>query len=48
MESDKKILVVEDSDVQRAVCVEQLKGIGFTNIFEAGDGVEALARIFHE
>ena len=42
MEDDKKILVVEDSDVQRAVCVDQLKEIGFINIFEAGNGAEAL------
>ena len=42
MEDDKKILVVEDSDVQRAVCIDQLKQIGFTNIFEAGNGIEAL------
>jgi two-component system, sensor histidine kinase and response regulator len=42
MENDKKILVVEDSDVQRTVCVEQLQIIGLTNIFEAENGVEAL------
>ena len=42
MEQEKKILVVEDSEVQRAVCVDQLKQIGFTNIFEAGNGIEAL------
>ena len=42
MENDKKILVVEDSQVQREVCVDQLRDIGFINIFEAENGIQAL------
>ncbi len=42
MENEKKILVVEDSQVQREVCVEQLRDIGFANIFEAENGIQAL------
>lgn len=42
MENDKKILVVEDSQVQREVCVDQLRDIGFKYIFEAENGIQAL------
>ena len=42
MEDEKKILVVEDSSLQREVCVDQLRDIGFNNVFEAENGIAAL------
>ncbi len=42
MTDEKKILVVEDSRLQREVCVEQLREIGFKNILEAENGIAAL------
>jgi len=42
MEVEKKILVVEDSEVQREVCIDKLNQFGFDNIFTASNGVEAL------
>ncbi len=38
MEFNKKILVIEDSQIQRKICVSQLKRAGFNNIEEATNG----------
>jgi len=43
LDTSKKILVVEDSDLQREICVHQLKGLGFENVSSAKDGFEAHA-----
>ena len=45
MDFKKKILVVEDSQVQRAICVSQLKQAGFENIEVAEDGNVAYSRL---
>lgn len=37
-----KILVLEDHDFQRAFTVAELRALGYTEIFEAGDGAQAL------
>jgi len=42
---NKKILVVEDSQFQRAICVAQLKQAGFQNIEVAGDGNDAYSKL---
>lgn len=41
-QSDRKILVVEDEPVLRAIAIDMLSDTGF-GIFEAGSGDEALA-----
>ena len=45
MDFKKKILVVEDSQVQRAICVSQLKQAGFENIEVAEDGNVAYSKL---
>ncbi|MBT3185698.1 MAG: response regulator [Nitrospina sp.] len=45
MDFNKKILVVEDSQFQRAICVAQLKQAGFQNIEVAGDGNDAYSKL---
>ena len=40
-----KCLVVDDSTTMRRIVVNALKTVGFTDIVEAGDGQEALAKI---
>ena len=42
MNNVNNILVVEDSDVQREVCIDRLKEFGFENIYSATNGIEAL------
>jgi len=41
----KKILVVEDSKIQRTICVSQLKQAGYENIEIAEDGVDAYSKL---
>ena len=41
MNKDTKILVVEDSDFQREICIHQLKELGFDNLSSATNGLEA-------
>lgn len=41
MNEDKKILVVEDSGLQREICIHQLKELGFESVSGASDGLEA-------
>ena len=41
----KKILVVEDSKIQRTICVSQLKQAGYENIEIAEDGVHAYSKL---
>jgi len=38
MDFKKKILLVEDSQFQRTICVSQLKQVGFENVEVANDG----------
>ena len=45
MDFKKKILVVEDSQFQRTICVSQLKQAGFENIEVAEDGNVAYSRL---
>lgn len=40
-----KIMVVDDSSTMRRIVVNTLKKIGYSDIMEAGDGKEALAKI---
>jgi two-component system chemotaxis response regulator CheY len=40
-----KFLVVDDSATMRRIVINSLQRIGFTDITEAGDGVEALDKI---
>lgn len=40
-----KVLVVDDSGVMRKIIIRALNGCGVNDIVEAGDGVEALAKI---
>jgi two-component system chemotaxis response regulator CheY len=40
----KAILVVDDSSTMRRIVINTLARCGFTNITEAGNGVEALAK----
>jgi len=42
---NKKILVVEDSQFQRTICVAQLQQAGFENIEVAGDGNDAYSKL---
>jgi CheY-like chemotaxis protein len=39
----RKVLVVEDSQPQRALAADLVKGMGAAEVFEAANGVEALA-----
>jgi two-component system chemotaxis response regulator CheY len=39
-----KFLVVDDSATMRRIVVNSLQRIGYTDVLEAGDGVEALAK----
>jgi two-component system chemotaxis response regulator CheY len=39
-----KVLVVDDSGVMRKIIIRSLNALGVTDIVEAGDGVEALAK----
>ncbi len=45
MDFKKKILVVEGSQIQRAICVSQLKQAGFENIEVAEDGNVAYSKL---
>jgi two-component system, chemotaxis family, chemotaxis protein CheY len=45
MDLKKKILVVEDSVIQRTICVSQLKQAGFENVEVAGDGNIAYSKL---
>lgn len=45
MDLNKKILVVDDSQIQLAVCVNQLKQLGFEKIAVAKDGKKAYSII---
>jgi len=40
-----KILIVDDSSTMRRIISNTLKKIGYTDLIEAGDGKEALARM---
>jgi two-component system chemotaxis response regulator CheY len=40
-----KVLVVDDSGVMRKIIVRALNNCGVTDVIEAGDGVEALAKM---
>jgi two-component system chemotaxis response regulator CheY len=40
-----KVLVVDDSGVMRKIIVRALNTCGVTDVVEAGDGVEALAKL---
>lgn len=45
MDFKKKILLVEDSQFQRVICVSQLKQAGFENIEVAENGNEAYSKL---
>ncbi len=45
MDFKKKILLVEDSQIQRTICVAQLKQAGFENIEVAEDGIIAYSKL---
>ncbi|MBL7021432.1 MAG: response regulator [Nitrospinaceae bacterium] len=45
MDFKKKILLVEDSQFQRAICISQLQQAGFENIEIAEDGKIAYSRL---
>ena len=45
---DRRVLVVEDSASQRAFAVDLLRTLGAAEVFEAGNGVEALAILERE
>ena len=44
-ENDLKILVVDDFSATRSLVINQLRKIGYNNMFEAEDGFSALARL---
>ena len=44
-EKDLKILVVDDFSVTRTIVINQLSKLGYSNTFEAENGVSALARL---
>ena len=48
MDTNKKVLVVEDSDYQRAIYIYHLNQLGFYNLTEAKDGSEAFSQIENE
>lgn len=41
--AEKKVLVVDDSSTMRRILVNTLNRLGFTQVAQAGNGVEALA-----
>ncbi len=43
--SDLKILAVDDSPTMRRIIINTLKRAGFTDVIEAGDGKEAMAKL---
>ena len=43
-----KCLIVDDSTTMRRILVNALKSIGYTDLIEAGDGREALAKLTPE
>jgi CheY-like chemotaxis protein len=45
MDKEKIILVVEDSDLQREICIHQLKDLGFKNVSGATNGLQAMAHL---
>ncbi len=49
MEDGKiRFLVVDDSPTMRRIVINALKNIGYTNIVEAEDGKDALAKLYAE
>ncbi len=48
MNTDAKVLIVEDSAFMRGVLKKILEGLGLTNISEAADGKECLEKIKSE
>ncbi len=49
MEDEKiRFLVVDDSPTMRRIVINALKNIGYTNIVEAEDGKDALAKLYAE
>ncbi len=49
MEDGKiKFLVVDDSPTMRRIVINALKNIGYTDIVEAEDGKDALAKLYSE
>jgi two-component system chemotaxis response regulator CheY len=45
MNSEKKVLIVDDFETMRRIVKSILKTLGFTNVDEAKDGVEALEKL---
>ncbi|MFP4528656.1 MAG: response regulator [Candidatus Kapaibacterium sp.] len=43
-----KFLVVDDSPTMRRIVINALKGFGWTDVVEAGDGVEAIEKLKSE
>lgn len=43
-----KFLVVDDSPTMRRIVVNALRGFGYEDVVEAGDGQEALAKMYTE
>ena len=43
--ADLKILAVDDSPTMRRIILNTLKRAGFTNVLEANDGKDALAKM---
>ena len=48
IDPDAKILVVDDMDSIRTILVQILKDMGFSNIIEAANGQEAMAKFLEE
>ena len=46
--SDLNILVVDDSVTMRRIFLNTLGKLGYSNVVEAGDGKEALAKMYSE
>ncbi len=46
--SDLKFLAVDDSPTMRRIIVNTLKRIGYTDVVEASNGKEALAKLYSE
>ena len=44
-DKDLKILVVDDFSATRTIVINQLSNIGYSNFFEAEDGLTALGRL---